>query len=176
MNNVSILAIVNCAFQICFFYLLKCLVPPIKLGSHISLCSSQDYDKQMNKSIRKLKLILSEVNDPDAMGCGDEGIWNTDRQPNIKDIKDKIAKGHKDCYDNDAEVTFTYENCNNDGNDTVYSLKIKEIGSGEPKKGNYACSEIYVNKADRTFNVMTEEGFKTFALCPKSIVRSERSQ
>lgn len=133
MNNVSILAIVNCAFRICFFYLLKCLVPPIKLGSYISLCSSQDYDKQMNKSICKLKSILSEV-------------------------------------------TFTYENCSNDVNDTVYSLKIKDIGCGEPKKGNYVCSEIYINKADRTFNVMTEEGFKTFALRPKSIVRSERCQ
>lgn len=176
MNNVSILAIVNCASQICLFYLLKCLVPPVKLGSHISLCSSQDYDKQMNKSIRKLKSILSDVNDLDAAGCGDEGMCNTNGRPNIKDIKDKIAKELKDCYGDDTEVTFTYENCNNDENDTVCSLKIKEIGSGEPKKGNYACSEIYVNKVDRTFNVMTEEGFKTFALRPKSIVRSERSQ
>ena len=60
MNNSSIIAIIQCAFQICFYYCLKFLAPPIKLDSNISFNSASVYDEKLLQLISKLKYLIQK--------------------------------------------------------------------------------------------------------------------
>jgi len=59
---------------------------------------------------------------------------------------------------------------------TVYSLKIKEVGKDEPKKNNFCESEIYVNTKTKKFYVRSKNGFESFDLQKRSVVRCKKDK
>lgn len=54
------LTIVRYAFQICFIYFLKCLMPPVHLSSSIRMFGERDLDKELNEHINNLRDALLE--------------------------------------------------------------------------------------------------------------------
>lgn len=60
MYNTSIIAIINCAFQICFYYCLKYLAPSIKLNSNTSCDVSNTYDDKLYHLLSRLKYLVNK--------------------------------------------------------------------------------------------------------------------
>ncbi len=58
--------------------------------------------------------------------------------------------------------------------DSAYSLKIKNIGNQEPNKDDFNDSDIYINQKSKKFYIKTSNGFTSFPLNKKSIVRYEK--
>lgn len=97
MNNSSIIAIISCAFQICFYYCLKCLAPPIKLKSNISFNSINKYDVHLLKLLHKLKYLIMNC-ELETTGCDTNNNCVTDTIYSLK-VKEVLNGVPNNIYD-----------------------------------------------------------------------------
>ena len=102
----------------------------------------------------------------------------------IKTIKKEITTKLKEKYGDDTQVEFSERSDLSDGNScksdcddgdkSIYSLKIKLMGNCDPDAKKFKESEIYVNTKHKTFMVRTKKGFETFPLIKRSVVKCEK--
>lgn len=94
MNSKSILPIISCAFQICYYYCLKCLAPPIQIKSY-SLCySSGNYDTYLESLLGRLKYLISKC-DLNTDNCDLNSTYNNDNSNIIYSLKLKEIRTGK---------------------------------------------------------------------------------
>lgn len=96
MNNSSVIAIIRCAFQICFYYCLKCLAPPIKLESNISCYSAYNYDEQLSYQISKLKYLIQKC-DLDTSDCELNSTYDNDNCDTLYSLKVREVRNGVPC-------------------------------------------------------------------------------
>lgn len=202
IDNISINAIVRCAFKICFLYILKCFVPSISIRSYIKLCETSNYDDELNDQILIMKKLLNsclceyEKNNDKYDKYDKYGKYCKHDKKNIcitktndhdialknaayDEIKMNIVDQLKEKYGDNIAIDFTYDNSkkNKDNKEKVlYALKIKEIGKNTPKIKKFNESEIYVNTETNMFHIRTKDGFHIFPLIKKSLVKVEHQQ
>lgn len=198
MDNQLIKSIVRCAFKICFYYLLKWFLPStIDSGAG----SLPKYEAKLMEQINILKMILQTEIDPGSGSGSDSGSGsgsgslctesigstnteNTEYNSESLDsetkrnayekIKDNITAQLKEKYGTDTYVEFNV--CDDESkDDMICALKIKEMGKNDPNPEKYGKSDIYVNTKTKTFQIRTSDGFQSFPLGKKSIVRCEKS-
>jgi hypothetical protein len=191
MTKDSINAIIRCAFKLCFIYFLKYFIPPLNFGPHIGLCAITNYEKELHEQIAKLKeLVLSHPtnNEPKIHKSKKEREENDDlftktdnhdaaiKEAAYDEIKKTIVNKLKEEHGDNICVEFTYQdNEELEKNKVLYSLKIKEIGKDQPPDDKFKESEIYVNTKTKTFHVKTDNGFKSFPLIKRSVIRCEKT-
>lgn len=135
-NKDKTIHIVRLAMKICYYYIMKNFIQPIKLFSLINNnIEIMNYDNELIDSISNMKNYL---------------------------VDEKI----------DFEDSYGNYNDKKSGNET-FALKIKDIGRDIPKENEYNDSEIFINIENKTIQIKTKNGFKTFPLNKKSIVRTK---
>ena len=92
-------------------------------------------------------------------------------------IKENITNQLKEKYGSDTQIEFNMcdDIMTKEKENMICALKIKEMGKIDPDPEKYGKSDIYVNTKTKTFHVRTLDGFQTFPLGKKSIVRCEKS-
>jgi hypothetical protein len=92
--------------------------------------------------------------------------------------KDHLSKDHlsKDHLSKNLSKNLSKDHLSKDlsMDEMIYTLKIKNIGTHVPDPESYSESEIYVNTNTKIFYIKTINGFKTFPLNKKSIIKCEK--
>ena len=194
MNKDLVNSIVKCAFRICSIYFMKFFVPNVNLGSYKTLPQDSNYEAELNKAISKMRdLLLKDYQNNSNNITSVEETDEYARKTAYKQIKKNLTIQLKEKYGDNIQIDFCNEkiNKNNDndkdviilktenesvnefkeGHDRKYALKIKEIGQHEPNTKNFDENDIYVNTKTKTYHIKVKNGFNTYPLGKRSIVR-----
>lgn len=119
-------------------------------------------------------------NSNDSHSENSESLDSNTKHLAYEKIKENITNQLKEKYGAETRVEFNICNDketdkNNVKNDMICALKIKEMGKTDPDPEKYGNSDIYVNTKTKTFHVKTLNGFQSFPLGKKSIVKCEKS-
>ncbi len=111
MNNITNMSIISCVFQICFYYCLKCLAPPIKLNANMKCKPTDKYDDHLSKLLCKLKFLVTHC-ESDTDNCESETIDNkcdTIYSLKVKEVSNYVPMNNynvSEIYINKEKKTF----------------------------------------------------------------------
>jgi hypothetical protein len=140
MSEGFVNAIVRCAYRICLIYFLKCFLPSINIGPYMGICSTSNYDKELQTQISKLRKIIirKDISESDNKSTACSG----DNHSNVTcstDTRSTDTRSTDTCSSSGSEsdVKAKVEAKNNHDNKKTTKTKEREESS---KKA--AMSEI----------------------------------